>query len=65
MDQLLQGYVNGGALLRYKLDNIDTKQRIKYTSPSGLLIQAELIDLIVTEIKEDLMPTVEAKAVTE
>ena len=27
--------------------------------------QAELIDLIVTEIKEDLMPTVEAKAVTE
>lgn len=27
--------------------------------------QAELIDLIVTEIKEDLMPTIEAKTVTE
>ena len=53
VDQLLQGYVNGGALLRYKLDNIDTKQRIKYTSPSGLLIQAELVDLDNISVKID------------
>lgn len=52
-DQLLKGYVNSGALLRYKLDNIDTKQRIKYTSPSGLLIQAELIDLDNISVKID------------
>ena len=52
-DQLLQGYVNGSALLRYKLDSIDTKQRARYTSSSGLLIQAELIDFDNVAIKID------------
>lgn len=43
-DQLLKGYVDSGALLRYKLDNIDGITKKKYKGGAGTLIQTELID---------------------
>lgn len=42
VDQLLNGYVDKGSLLRYRMNSIDNS--IKYKSSGGTLIQTELID---------------------
>lgn len=44
VDNLLKGYVDSGALLRYKLDALDGINRKRYKANNGTLIQAELID---------------------
>lgn len=42
VDQLLKGYIDGGSLLRYKLNNLDLRK--KFENKSNVLIQTELID---------------------